>query len=147
MVLAATGVLAALGVSRGSDLSSQASERTRVVSLAGQYAVDYSSLDYRHMQADMQLEIKNATPQFATRYRATVQLLAPLFTKRQIVATGTVALAGISSMTSTSAVVLVALDQKVTSTSSSLGTDKLIRMQVSLSKVSGRWLASNVVQV
>jgi Mce-associated membrane protein len=147
VALVALGVLAGLGVHRASNLSKQADERAHIVSLAGEYAVDYSSLDYRHLQADVQAEIKNATGQFATRYRATVQLLTPVFVQRKLVATGSVTLAGIASMTKTSAVVLVALNQVVKSTASTLGTTKLVRMEVSLSRVGGRWLASNVVQV
>lgn len=147
LVLVVTGALAGLGVSRGSDLSSRASERTRVVSLAGQYAVDYSSLDYRHLQADAQAEIKNATSAFATRYRATVQLLTPLFAKNKYVVKGSVALAGLRSLTPTAAVVLIALDQKISSSATTFPTEKLVRMQVSLSKLGGRWLVSDVAQI
>lgn len=145
LVLVATGVLAGLGVSHASHASGQDSERTRVASLAGQYAVDFTSVDYRHLQADFVAASKNATPQFAKRYLATVQVFVPIYTKGQVVQTTSVERAGVASLTRTQAVVLVALKGVATNTRTKLGTQQLFRMQMSLTKMGKRWLTSNVV--
>ncbi|HVS68398.1 MAG TPA: hypothetical protein VHE56_07595 [Mycobacteriales bacterium] len=145
LVLIGTGVLAGIGVRHASHASSLDDERTKVALLAGKYAVDFTSVDYRHLQADFDAAAKNATPDFSKKYLATVQVFAPLYTKGQVVQTTSVDLAGVSSITPTSAVVLVALKGVATNTKTKLGTQQLFRMQISLSKVGDRWLTSNVV--
>jgi len=144
-VLAATTVFAVIGWRHASHASSLDDERDQVRSLAGRYAVDFTSVDYRNLQADFDAAAKNATPEFAKKYLATVQVFAPLYTKGQVVQTTSVDLAGVSSMSPTSAVVLVALKGVATNTKTKLGTQQLFRMQISLTKVGNQWLTSNVV--
>lgn len=138
------GVLAGLGVSRASDLTSQASERTRVTALASQYAVDFTSIDYRHVQADIDAGLKESTAAFGPRFRATIQVLAPSFLKAHSVQITSVARAGLESFTPTSAIALVALNSNLTSTQAPKGVQNLFRVQISMQKVGGRWLASNL---
>ncbi|HVT64116.1 MAG TPA: hypothetical protein VHD81_03110 [Mycobacteriales bacterium] len=145
LVLVATGVLAGIGVRHASNANSLDDERTQVALIAGKYAVDFTSVDYRHLQADFDAAAKNATSDFAKKYLATVQVFAPLYTKGQVVQTTSVDLAGVSSLTSDTAVVLVALKGVATNTKTKLGTQQLFRMQISLAKVGNRWLTSNVV--
>jgi Tfp pilus assembly protein PilV len=145
LVLIGTGVLAGIGMHRASHASSLSDERTKVALLAGKYAVDFTSVDYRHLQADFDAAAKNATPDFSKKYLATVQVFAPLYTMGKVVQTTSVDLAGISSITPTTAVVLVALKGIATNTKTKLGTQQLFRMQISLTKVGSRWLTSNVV--
>jgi Mce-associated membrane protein len=140
-----TGVFAVIGVRDASDSKSLDDERTQVRVLAGRYAVDFTSVDYRHLQADFDAAAKNATPDFSKKYLATVEVFAPLSTKGQVVQTTSVDLAGVSSLTSNTAVVLVALKGVATNTRTKLGTQQLFRMQISLEKINGRWLTSNVV--
>lgn len=144
-VLVATGVFAVIGVRHASHAKSLDDERTRLALLAGKYAVDFTSVDYRHLQDDFNAAAKNATPDFAKKYLATVQVFAPIYTKGKVVQTTSVALAGVSSLTPTSAVVLVALKGVATNTKTTIGTKQLFRMQMSLTKVGDRWLTSNVV--
>jgi len=144
-VLVATGVFAVIGVRHASHQNSLDDERTQVALLAGKYAVGFTSVDCRHLQADFDAAAKNATPDFAKKYLATVKVFAPLYTKGQVIQTTSVDLAGVSSITSRSAVVLVALKGVATNTKTKLGTQQLFRMQVSLAKVGNRWLTDNVV--
>jgi Mce-associated membrane protein len=144
-VLAVTTVFAVIGLRHASHAKSLNDEREQVAIIAGRYAVDFTSVDYRHLQADFDAAAKNATPEFAKKYLATVRVFAPLYTKGEVVQTTSVDLSGISSITPTSAVVLVALKGVATNTKTKLGTQQLFRMQISLSKVGNRWLTSNVV--
>lgn len=145
VVLIATGVLAGIGLRHVSHAKSIDHERTQVALLAGKYAVGFTSVDYRHLQADFAAAAKNATPDFAKKYLQTVQVFAPLYTKGQVVQTTSVDLAGVSSITPSSAVVLVALKGVATNTKTKIGTQQLFRMQITLSKIGNRWLASGVV--
>ncbi|HVT20432.1 MAG TPA: hypothetical protein VHE57_03470 [Mycobacteriales bacterium] len=144
-VLVATGVFAGIGVRHASDAKSVDRERSQVATIAGKYAVDFTSVDYRHLQDDFDAAAKNATSDFAKKYLATVQVFAPLYTKGQVVQTTSVDLAGISALSSDSAVVLVALKGVATNTKTKLGTEQLFRMQITLKKVGDRWLTDNVV--
>jgi hypothetical protein len=120
-------------------------ERRHVEAVAGQYAIDFTSVDYRHMQAEFTAAAKNATPDFAKKYLATVKVFAPLYTKGQVVQTTSVESAAVSSLTRDSAVVLVALAGKATNIRTKAATDQLFRMEITLSKVAGTWLTSDVV--
>ena len=145
LVLVTTGVFAVIGVRHASHQNSLDDERAQVALLAGKYAVDFTSVDYRHLQADFDAAAKNATSDFSKKYLATVQAFAPLYTKGEVVQTTSVDLAGVSTLTSTSAIVLVALKGVATNTKTKLGTQQLFRMQISLTKVGDRWLTNNVV--
>jgi Mce-associated membrane protein len=145
LVLVVAGVFAGIELRNVSNANSRDDERTKVALIAGKYAVDFTSVDYRHLQADFDAAAKNATPDFAKKYLETVQVFAPLYTKGQVVQTTSVDLAGVSSISSSEAVVLVALKGVATNTRTKLGTQQLFRMQISLSKIGDRWLTSNVV--
>jgi Mce-associated membrane protein len=145
VVLVTTGVFAVIGVRHASDSKSRDDERSQVAAIAGRYAVGFTSVDYRHLQADFDAAAKNATPTFAKQYLATVQVFTPLYTKGQVVQTTTVGRVGISSITSKSATVIVSLNGVATNTRTKLGTQQLFRMQISLEKVGDRWLTSRVV--
>ncbi|HVT19823.1 MAG TPA: hypothetical protein VHE57_00345 [Mycobacteriales bacterium] len=144
-VLVTVGVFAGIGVHKASNANAKDDDRQRIALLAGKYAVDFTSVDYRHLQEDFDAASKNATEEFAKKYLATVQVFAPIYTKGKVVQTTSVALAGVSSLTPTSAVVLVALKGVATNTKTTIGTKQLFRMQMSLTKVGDRWLTSNVV--
>ena len=128
-----------------SNASSKTHERTHVAALAGQFAIDFTSVDYRHMESDFAAAAKNATPDFAKKYLATVKVFEPLYTKGQVVQTTAVEKTAVSSITSDSAVVLVALSGSATNVKTQSSTPQLFRMQISLSLVNGDWLTSNVV--
>jgi Mce-associated membrane protein len=140
----ATGVFAVIGVRHASHQNSLDHERTQVAALAGKYAVDFTSVDYQHLQDEVDAAVKNTTASFGPRFRTTIGTLAPFFLKEHVVQTTSVALAGLQSITPTSAVVIVALNSIATSTKSTGGVKQLFRVQISLKKVGSRWLTDNV---
>lgn len=140
-------VLAGIGLSRASHLKSLDSERTKVAALAGEYAVDFTSLDYRRITAQVAATKKFATPTFAANYQKFTQLFAPLVVQKQLVMTTSLRRVGIASITRTSAVAVVALNRVVSTSTSTTGTTGLLRVQISLSRVSGHWLANNLTQI
>jgi hypothetical protein len=142
--LVLTATFSVIGLRRASHYSAVSHERTLVAALAGQYGVDFTSVDYRHMQSEFQAASKNATPKFAKVYLRTVAAFAPLYLKGKVVQTTSVDLAGVTSLTPTSAVVLVALGGISKNAQSGAGTSQLFRMRILLTKVGGRWLTSDV---
>ncbi|HVU61617.1 MAG TPA: hypothetical protein VHA79_07620 [Mycobacteriales bacterium] len=128
-----------------SHYSSLNHERSQLEAVAGQYAIDFTSVDYRHMQTDFDDAAKNATSDFAKKYLATVKVFKPLYVKGKVVQTTTVRSAAVQSMSPNDAVVLVALAGTATNVKTQAATQQLFRMQVSLTRVDGKWLTSNVV--
>jgi hypothetical protein len=144
IVFLGAGALAIVGISKLSHNSNVDDERTQVSAAAGQLAVDFTSIDYRKLQAEFAATAKKATPDFAKKYLATVKAFTPLYKKGKVVQTTSVDVAAITSMTPTTAVVLVALKGIATNTATPNGSQQLFRMQMNLAKVGTTWLASNV---
>lgn len=143
-VIVAAGVLSVIGFSKLSDNSNRDDERTQVAAAAGQLAVNFTSIDYTKLQSEFAATAKLATPDFAKKYLATVKAFAPLYRKGKVVQTTSVDVTGISSITPTTAVVLVALKGTATNTATPNGSQQLFRMEIDLAKVGKTWLASNV---
>jgi hypothetical protein len=139
-----------LGAKDGSQGRSVNQEKARIASraqvlgAAGQLAVDFTSIDYRNLNAEFQATSQHATSDFAKKYLATVKAFAPLYKRGKVVQSTSVESAGIQALSDDSAVVLVALKGIATNTESPNGSEQLFRMQVDLSNVDGAWLASNV---
>jgi hypothetical protein len=144
VALAAAATFAVIENRHASHASSLSHERTNVTALAGQYAVDFTSIDYRHMQDQAQSETKNATSAFSKVYTATIQAFTSFYTKGQIVETTSVERAALSSLNSTTAVALVALRGVTTTSTNKTGTPQLLRILITLTKVNGHWLTSNL---
>ena len=144
VVFLGTGALAIVGISKVSHNSDLDDERTQVTAAAGQLAVDFTSIDYTKMHSEFAATAKHATPEFRTKYLATVKAFTPLYRKGKVVQTTSVDVAALQSMTPTTAVVLVALKGRATNTATPNGSEQLFRMQIDLAKVGKTWLASNV---
>jgi Mce-associated membrane protein len=130
-----------------SHASSQNSERTQVAAIAGQYAVDFSSIDYGTFDAETSDAATHATADFAKKYLAQMKLFKPLFVKGKLAQTTSVARSAIESLTPTSAKVLVALSSKTTSVNAKAPVDGHDRWELALSKVDGKWLVSDVTNL
>jgi Mce-associated membrane protein len=155
VIVVLAGVLSVLGIAhlQAKDVTSnrtvdqeadRVAVRSQVLGAAGQIAVDFTSVDYRHLSAEFKATAAHATPAFAKKYLSTVQAFKPLYTKGKVVLATSVDSAGIQALTANSAVVLVAVKGISTNTESQNGAEQLFRMQIDLSQVSGTWLASNV---
>lgn len=130
-----------------SHVSHQNSERKQVATIAGQYAIDLSSFDYRKYDAESADSVTHATPDFAKKYLETLKLLRPLFIKGKLVQTTSVARVAVLSLTPSSAKVLVALETSATSINKTDPVAGHDRLEISLSKIDGKWLASDLTRL
>jgi Mce-associated membrane protein len=127
-----------------SDASSRNTERTQVAAIAGQYAVDFSSIDYSKFDAETADAVTHATADFAKKYLATMKVFKPLYTKGKVVQTTSVARTAVETVSASAAKVLVAVSGTATNVNTTAPTQQLYRFEISLSKVDGKWLTSDV---
>jgi Mce-associated membrane protein len=145
VVIVGLGALAAVSV-RAADHRSDAgnADRSTLLAVGGQLAVDFTSFDYRHLDADFTATAKRATPAFAKTYLAQSKSVASVITKAKAVSTSQVVATGLKSSSATNAVVLVAVNDLTKNTQSPKGTTQYFRMQISLVRQNGQWLANQV---
>jgi Mce-associated membrane protein len=144
VVLIATVALSVVGLVQLSHGNHVDDERRQAAAAAGQLAVDFTSIDYRHLQQDIATTAAHATAAFATKYTATIKALGPVYRRGKVVVTTSVRATGLQSITSSSAVALVALKGVSSNTVTPNGSETLFRIQVNLAKQGHTWLASNV---
>jgi Mce-associated membrane protein len=146
VVIVGLGVLAVVAVhttQHRSGGSSGGSQGT-LLAVGGQLAVDFTSFDYRHLDAEFVATSKRATPAFAKTYLAQSKSVASIITKAKAVSTSQVVATGLKSSSATNAVVLVAINDVTKNTQSPKGTTQYFRMEVDLVRQNGQWLASQV---
>jgi Mce-associated membrane protein len=124
--------------------SSGNADRITLLAVGGQLAVDFTSFDYRHLDADFAATAKRATPAFASTYLKQSKSVASVITKAKAVSTSQVVATGLKSSSATNAVVLVAVNDLTKNTQSPKGTTQYFRMQITLVRQNGKWLASQV---
>lgn len=144
VVLVATVALAVTGLVQLAHASHSDDERKQATAAAGQLAVDFTSIDYRHLQQEVAATASHASQAFATKYRATMNALAPIYRRGKVIVTTSVRSTGLQSISSNAAVVLVALRGTSINTATPNGSEQLFRIQVDLEKQGRTWLASNV---
>jgi Mce-associated membrane protein len=125
---------------QGSTASAAAAEKAATT--GAQAALSY---DYRHLSADYAAAEKLMTPTFKTDYTAKTahDVTAPAV-KYHAVSVATVEGAGVGSMSSSKATVLVFVDQTVRNTQLSAPRLDRSRVQVSLVRSGGKWLVNNL---
>ncbi|MET3860494.1 Mce-associated membrane protein [Dietzia sp. 2505] len=99
-----------------------------------------ASYDHTDVDANIEAVVAEATPEFAERYREVSEGLRELLTSGQGTSTGTVTHAGVQSVDTNSAVVLVFLDQEITNVTVPEGRVDASRMVVTLVRDGNRWL-------
>ena len=123
----------------GGDLGATA------LAAAQQYAVDFSSYDYANLDHDIALVESHLTPDYRAKYEqitSELRTLAPQYKSRE---TGVVQGAGIQSLSSSTAVVVLFLDQTVTSTQVKTPRIDRNRMVMTLQRQpDGTWLISDM---
>jgi Mce-associated membrane protein len=100
---------------------------------------------YQTLQANFATAEKGLTPAFRTSYEhTTATSVTPLATKYHAISSATVIAGGVSAATSDTATVLLFVDQTVRNTQ--LKTPRLdqSRLVVSMQKIDGRWLVSQL---
>ncbi len=153
VLIVAIAVIAAtcgLAIDAGRHVSSGkdgTDTRMRITALAGELAIDFTSIDYRTFEQNTQRIAARATPEFAKKYRATVAAFAPLYRRGKVILTTSIQAAGLTSLAATSATAVVALSGTETSATSSSPVPQEFRMQIGLQKIGKHWLASQVEQL
>ncbi len=153
------GVRGACGAHRGradrrrrprariSSASSRNIQRADVLQAARQETVNFTTLDYRHLDRDLGRVLRGSTGDFRKQFQAGTKNLTQLVTANKAVAKGDVLDAGLVSSDSDSAVVLVVADSTVTNTASPKGEQRHYRLQLSLVRQQGHWLVSDLTFV
>lgn len=107
---------------------------------ATRLVVQLASYDHTDVDANIEAVVAEATPEFADRYREVSEGLRELLTSGQGTSAGTVTHAGVQSVDTERAVVLVFLDQEVTNVTVPDGRVDASRMVVTLVRDGDRWL-------
>lgn len=141
---AACVVLIAITVPRLAAADEHEARRTEVLQAARQHAVNFTTLDYRTLDRDLERVLRGATGQFRSEFEAGTTNLSELVTANKGVSEGEVLEAGIVSDDADSARVLVVADSTVTNTAGPAPRPRYYRMQMDLVLVRGRWLVSDL---
>lgn len=147
--LALLASLVVLAVTAPGVLEQRAAEERRgqVLQEAKQHAVNFTTLDYRTFDDDIELVLDGATGDFREQFGSGVEQVRDLVTQNQSVSTGSVSEAGLVSMDEDSAQVLVVADTEVTNLSSPDPAPRHYRLQMDLTRTGDRWLVSQLTFV
>jgi Mce-associated membrane protein len=148
VLLAAVGVaavvVASASWSRTADAADHDARRTAILGAARQQAVNFTTLDYQHLDRDLGRVLRGATGDFRTQFQAGTHDLSTLVTQNKAVSEGEVLDAGIVSDDSDSARVLVVADSTVTNSADPQPQKRHYRMQLDLVRQGSRWLVSDL---
>ena len=137
-------VLIAVTLPRLAAADDDQARRTAMLQAARQHAVNFTTLDYRTLDRDLERVLRGATGQFRSEFEAGTTNLSELVTANKGVSEGEVLEAGIVSVDTDSARVLVVADSTVTNTAGPTPLPRYYRMQMDLVLVRGRWLVSDL---
>jgi Mce-associated membrane protein len=118
------------------------------VEVARQQAKNFYSLDYRHIEKDIETLLDLSTDEFKEKYAVKQSKLVEAIVKNKVVETATVPEDGaaVEYLAGDRAQVLVAVD--VTIASGSRGSERSrARTRIKLSRIDGDWLVSDILQV
>jgi Mce-associated membrane protein len=136
-------VVTGLSNRTGGQTSTAASASAEKAATTGAQAA--LSYDYRHLSTDFAGAEKFMTASFASDYKSkTAHDVQALALKYHAVSVATVSSAGVGSMSSSRATVLVFVDQTVRNTQLSAPRLDRSRVQVSLVRSGGKWLINNL---
>jgi Mce-associated membrane protein len=119
--------------------------RTGALTAAKAFAVDFGSYDYQHLDTEFGEVATKMTPSFAKSYLETSNKLKPTFTQYKVQVTARVQGAGVTSASTSKAVVVLFLDQTVKNSQSSTPRIDRNRLEIDLVKSKGRWLVDKVL--
>jgi hypothetical protein len=111
---------------------------------AKSFAVDFGTYDYQHLDTEFQEVAQRMTPSFARSYLQTSGKLKPTFVQYKTRVTATIRGYGVTSASSTAAVVVVFLDQSVMTSQSSIPRVDRNRLEIHLVYLDGKWLVSQL---
>ena len=152
LALLGTIIYAVHEASSASDARKEASTskhldalRASVLKTATTVSASFGTYDYQTLDADFARTRAYLTPSFASDFSQLTKSLGTVISQAQGKTVGTVEGAAIQSLTPPTAVVLVFLDQKVTSSHSSTPTLDHNRLRLTMSlQANGKWLVSKL---
>lgn len=122
--------------------------RQSAISAADTYGVYLSSYNYNNLTSSNSTwaEVQsNSTAAFATKFNQTKSTLSTLIKDYHATASGKVVAAGLTSVSSSQAVVLLFIDQTVTNSATKPNTQiEPLRVQLSMMRQNGKWLISDL---
>jgi Mce-associated membrane protein len=136
-------------VDKNGAQNAASARRAEVLAAAQKYGVYLSSYSYKNLTgngSDWKLVSANATASFNHDFSQTSGSLGQLLRQYNATATGKVVAAGISSVTTSKAVVLLFIDQTVTNSANKSSTPQTQPLRVLLTMVHqhGRWLIDSL---
>jgi Mce-associated membrane protein len=115
------------------------------ITAAKNFALDFGSYDYRHLDADFTEVAKKMTTGFAKSYTQTSNQLKPTLTQYKTQVTARIQGFGLTSSSRDRAVVVIFLDQTVKTSQSSTPRIDRNRLEVHLVRSKGTWLVAKLL--
>jgi Mce-associated membrane protein len=143
MALALAVLIGVLGM-RAYHAHEDAQLRAVYLQVGRQGAVNLTTIDWQHADADVQRILSTATGPFHDDFSQRSQPFVDVVKKVQSISTGTVAAAGLESSTDTEARVLVAVNVQTTTNEAPEPALRAWRMRISVQHVGDDVLVSNV---
>lgn len=122
-------------------------QRQLFLQVGRQGAVNLTTIDYHHADADIQRILNSATGAFYDDFRSRSQPFTDVVKKAQAITVGTITEAALESDTGNDAQVLVAVSVKTSNAGAADQTPRAWRMRISVSKVGDDAKVSNVAFV
>ena len=143
-------VAIALAVALGLSLSALGHEdaltgaRTSALAAARTYAVELGGYDYRDLDRDFRVVLSHSTPSFRRSFTQSSDALKTTLSTYHAVAEATVVSAGLVSASTSGAVVLVLLEQRITNSTQTTPTTDRSQVEMTLVSSGGTWLIAKV---
>ena len=120
------------------------SSRTSALAAARTDAVQLASYNYRELGRDFGVVVAKSTPSFRRRFTESSDALKTTLTKYKATAKASVVSAGLVSASTSRAVVLVFLNQKIANSQQAKPTTDRSQVEITLVSSGGRWLIDQV---
>lgn len=146
MMVALGALIAFLGI-QAHRTQQSAELRAIYVQVGRQGALNLTTIDWRHADADVQRILDTATGTFYDDFSQRAQPFIDVVKQVQSVSVGTVTAAGLESSTDTDAQVLVAVSVQTTTTAAPQPTPRAWRMRISVQQTGDGVKVSNVAFV
>jgi Mce-associated membrane protein len=143
-VAVAVGIALVLTLSALSHQNALGGARSSALAAARSDAVELAGYDYRHLNHDFAVVVAHSAPSFRRSFTQSSDALKTTLTRYHATASAKVVSAGIVSATTSRAVVLVFLDQRITNSAQSKPTTDRSQVEITLIKVGGRWFIDQV---
>ncbi|MCL2542264.1 MAG: hypothetical protein FWE71_07390 [Nocardioidaceae bacterium] len=120
---------------------------TAALAAAREAAVAFTSYDYRHIGSDLNRVADRSTGRFRQQFTKALGALTQAIKKAHGVSHGDVTEAGLVRSTDTTAVAIAAVDASITNSSTKGPSTRRYRLQITLERVDGDWLISDISPV